>query len=185
MIAWIACWLAGRMTTLHRLPSAMVVKILSHASNHPLMLKYAAHLVKCGLLLLQGGGKQAGSKQSQAGGSADRSQAGPSSAIAATGQSQAPAPPQPAAGSKAKPVKQGSKVQQQQQQQHQQQPHRAAADRPAVSLPSDVFAHLPKYKVHSCIMLAVASCILNALHYELEFVMKASLLCLHTTTVIR
>ncbi len=44
------------------------------------------------------------------------------------------------AGSKAKPAKQASRVQQQQ---------KGAADSQAMSLPSDVFAHLPRYNV-SC-----------------------------------
>lgn len=88
-------------------------------------------------LLLQGGGKQAGSKQGQTSGSSDKGQAAPS---AAASQSQAPAASQPAAGSKAKPAKQASKIQQQ---------HKAAVESPAMSLPSDVFAHLPKYKVRS------------------------------------
>ncbi len=44
------------------------------------------------------------------------------------------------AGPKAKPAKQASRVQQQQ---------KGAADSQAMSLPSDVFAHLPRYNV-SC-----------------------------------
>ena len=85
--------------------------------------------------MLQGSSKQAGSKQGQTAGSTDKGQAAP---VAAAAQSQAPAASQPASGSKTKPAKQGSKIQQQQ---------KASAESPAMSLPSDVFAHLPKYKV--------------------------------------
>ncbi|KAL3143575.1 hypothetical protein ABBQ38_002372 [Trebouxia sp. C0009 RCD-2024] len=77
----------------------------------------------------KGGGKQSGTKHSQAGSSTDKGQ--PAGASAAAGQSQAPAPLQQPAASRAKPAKQAAK---------------ATADGPVTSLPSDVFAHLPKYK---------------------------------------
>ena len=89
--------------------------------------------------LLQGGGKQAAPKQSQAGAkqvppaaSSDKQ-----AATSASAQAQAPAQGMPA-GPKAKPAKQASRVQQQ---------LKGAADSQAMSLPSDVFAHLPRYNV--------------------------------------
>jgi len=81
--------------------------------------------------LLQGGGKQAAPKQSPAA-SSDKQAATSTSA-----QPQAPAQGMPT-GTKAKPAKQASRVQQQQ---------KGAADGQAMSLPSDVFAHLPRYNV--------------------------------------
>lgn len=85
----------------------------------------------------KGGGKQAAPKQSQAGAkqvppaaSSDKQ-----AATSASAQSQAPAQGMPA-GPKAKPAKQASRVQQQQ---------KGATDTQAMSLPSDVFAHLPRY----------------------------------------
>lgn len=90
-------------------------------------------------LCTQGGGKQAAgkqgpppAKQGQAG-ATDKQAAAPTAA-----QSQAPTQANPAASSKAKPAKQASKVQQQQ---------KGGADSQAMSLPSDVFAHLPQYNV--------------------------------------
>ncbi|DBA75398.1 TPA: hypothetical protein ACH3X1_010662 [Trebouxia sp. C0004] len=83
------------------------------------------------------GGKQAAPKQGQSG----AKQAPPAAtsdkqaATSASVQSQAPAQGMPA-GPKAKPAKQASRVQQQQ---------KGAADNQAMSLPSDVFAHLPRY----------------------------------------
>ena len=87
----------------------------------------------------QGGGKQAAGKQGPApakqgqAGATDKQAAAPTAA-----QSQLPTQANPAASSKAKPAKQASKVQQQQ---------KGGADSQAMSLPSDVFAHLPQYNV--------------------------------------
>ncbi|DBB17099.1 TPA: hypothetical protein ACH3X3_014183 [Trebouxia sp. C0006] len=85
----------------------------------------------------KGGGKQAAPKQSQAAAkqvppaaSSDKQ-----AATSASAQAQAPAQGMPA-GPKAKPAKQASRVQQQ---------FKGAADSQAMSLPSDVFAHLPRY----------------------------------------
>ena len=87
----------------------------------------------------QGAGKQAAGKQGAA--PAKQGQAGATEKQAATpssAQSQAPTQANPAASSKAKPAKQASKVQQQQ---------KGGADGQAMTLPSDVFAHLPQYHV--------------------------------------
>ena len=104
-----------------------------HCCKHDQILNLTCGVIK------QGGAKQsqAGAKQGQASSSTDKQATASTSA-----QAQTPAQPQGAAATKGKPAKQASKVQQQHQQ-------KGASESQATGLPSDVFAHLPQYKVHT------------------------------------